>query len=108
MVLIADLDGRLLIPFCVWLGSIVARPNCKSNMNFKIRFSLARFVLFFVNSVFCLSTMAKNFEESMLNLRICSTKGYIFKRNKEELSKGNQQKLKVFEEYVIARNPCSA
>ena len=27
MVFIAGLDGRLLIPFSLWLGSIVARPT---------------------------------------------------------------------------------
>ena len=28
VVLIADLDGRLLTPFSLWLGSAVARPTC--------------------------------------------------------------------------------
>ena len=89
MVLIAGLDGRLLTLSNPILGSIVAR-RAYCNKNIKFWYILSRFVLFLVDLGFLLVNNGKHFEESVLNLRICSRKGYIFKSIKEELGRGNQ------------------
>ena len=69
--MIAGLDpnGRLLIPFTLWLDSIVIKAVCETNIKF--RYSLSRFVLFPVDSVSIVSELdGDQLEESALNLRI--------------------------------------
>ena len=63
----------------------------------KFQSSLSRFVLFLVDFGFLLVNNGEQF-------KFFETKGYIFKRNKEELSRGNNN---VFMVKVILRNPCS-
>ena len=55
MVLIAGLDGRLLTPLILWLGSIVAGRTCQSNTNMGFPIGPPRYVLFHVDSRFFVS-----------------------------------------------------
>ena len=57
MVLKAGLLGRLLTPFSLWLGSIVARPTCESNTGITLGSSFSRFLLFPVDTGFFVSKL---------------------------------------------------
>ena len=78
MVLIAGLEGRLLTS----LRFIMARPTSQCNTNVKFQSNLSIFVLFLVDSFFliCEQPYGEQFEESVLNLQICWTKGLIIKK----------------------------
>ena len=67
MVLVTGLASRLLTAFCLWFRSIVA-----SNANLKFGSRLSKFVLFLVDSDFLFVNNGEKFEESVMNLRICS------------------------------------
>ena len=66
-VLIADLDGRLLIVLSLWLGSVVEKRI--------LNFDLVSQGLFFFSRglVFLLVNNGEKFEESVFDLRICLT-----------------------------------
>ena len=72
--MIAGLDSRLLTAFSLWLVSIIARKIFSSNTNFKFRSNLSKFVLILVEQSSFFVNNDKQLVESVLTLRIYSTK----------------------------------